>query len=160
MQIDTPMNLYRRPKNRFVAGFIGNPAMNFVNGTVGVGDRPRFAAEGGEWEMNLPPEVAARVGADGGAAVTLGIRPEDVSIVAAPGQGVATVTGRLDLAESLGNELFVYVGAGKHDLIARATPQSLPPLGSPITLALDTDKIHFFEAGSGERITSGERDQA
>jgi multiple sugar transport system ATP-binding protein len=159
-QIDTPLNLYRRPKNRFVAGFIGNPAMNFVSGTIAGGGDPRFAAEGGEWEMRLPADVAARVQASRGAAVILGIRPEDVSIVTQPGRGLATVTGRLELAESLGNETFVYVRAGAHDLIARAAPQPLPPLGSPITLGLDTDKIHFFEAASGERITSGERDPA
>ncbi len=159
-QIDTPLNLYRRPKNRFVAGFIGNPAMNFVGGTIAGGGDPRFAAEGGEWEMRLPADVAARVQASRGAAVILGIRPEDVSIATQPGRGLATVTGRLELAESLGNETFVYVRAGAHDLIARAVPQPLPPLGSPIALGLDTDKIHFFEAASGERITSGERDPA
>ncbi len=160
MQIDTPLNLYRRPKNRFVASFIGNPAMNFVSGTIEGGDDPRFATEGGEWEMRLPAEVAARVATARGAAVIMGIRPEDVSIVAGPEQRSATVTGRLELAESLGNEIFVYARAGTHDLIARASPRPLPPLGSPLTLAFDTDKIHFFEAASGERITSGERDPA
>ena len=54
MQIDTPLNLYEKPTNRFVAGFIGNPAMNFANGTVEGGGPSRFVAEGGEWEINLP----------------------------------------------------------------------------------------------------------
>ena len=61
MQIDTPLNLYEKPKNKFVAGFIGNPAMNFANGTVEGGGPSRFVAEGGEWEINLPQSVAARL---------------------------------------------------------------------------------------------------
>ena len=154
MQIDTPLNLYERPKNRFVAGFIGNPAMNFAGGTIEGGAEPRFTVEGGEWEVSLPPHVALRVGPARGRAVTMGIRPEDVSIVTGPQEGVATAAARLELAESLGNEIFVYASAGNHDVVARVSPQPLPPLGSPITLAFDMEKVHFFEAASGERIAS------
>ena len=62
MQIDTPINLYEKPKNKFVAGFIGNPAMNFANGTVEGSGPERFVAEGGEWEIDLPQSVASEVG--------------------------------------------------------------------------------------------------
>src|SRR5438132_187614 len=111
MQIDTPINLYEKPKNRFVAGFIGNPAMNFVNGTVEGGGPSRFVAEGGDWEINLPSRVSAPLTSARGRAITMGIRPEDVSIVAgartAPATAPATATARLDLVESLGNETFI-----------------------------------------------------
>jgi multiple sugar transport system ATP-binding protein len=130
MQIDTPINLYEKPKNKFVAGFIGNPAMNFANGTVEGGGPSRFVAEGGEWEINLPSRVSAPLGAARGRAITMGIRPEDVSIVAGPRAAPATATARLDLVESLGNETFIYARAGRHDITARVSPQSLPPLGS------------------------------
>src|SRR4051794_15093590 len=102
MQIDTPLNLYERPKNKFVAGFIGNPAMNFVNGTVDGGGPSRFVAEGGDWEINLPSRFAAPLTSARGKAITLGIRPEDVSVVAGPRVAPATATARLDLVESLG----------------------------------------------------------
>src|SRR3977135_2643765 len=59
MQIDTPITLYEKPKNKFVAGFIGNPAMNFANGTIEGGGPSRFVAEGGDWEINLPRRGAA-----------------------------------------------------------------------------------------------------
>ena len=154
MQIDTPLNLYKRPKNRFVAGFIGNPAMNFAPGTIeGVG-RSRFVVEGGEWEVELPASVAARLASARGRAITMGIRPEDVSL-AEEGSGsaeVATAPARLDLVESLGNETFIYARAGKQDLVARLLPRSLPPLGSKVTLAFDLEKAHFFDATSGERV--------
>jgi multiple sugar transport system ATP-binding protein len=153
MQIDTPINLYEKPKNRFVAGFIGNPAMNFVNGTVEGGGPSRFVAEGGEWEINLPFRVAAPLASARGKAVTVGIRPEDVSIVAGARVAPATATARLDLVESLGNETFIYASAGRHDITARVSPpQSLPPLGGNVILAFNLEKAHFFDAMSGERI--------
>jgi len=160
MQIDTPLNLYERPRNLFVAGFIGNPAMNLMTGTIEGTDKPRFVAEGGVPELSLPPRVAARLGSARGAQVTLGLRPEDVSVASEPGAGGATATARLDLAESLGNEVFLYARAGAHDIIARIPPRTLPPLGSPITLAFDTTRIHFFETATGERITSEDHDSA
>ena len=165
MQIDTPINLYERPKNRFVAGFIGNPAMNFVNGVVereaGGGrreaasgaDASRFVAEGGNWTLQLPANVTELLASGRGKPVTLGIRPEDVSVVAGPGVAAATATARLDLVESLGNETFIYASAGRHDITARLSPsQQLPPLGSGIVLAFNLERAHFFDAVSGERL--------
>ena len=153
MQIDTPINLYEKPKNRFVAGFIGNPAMNFVNGTVEGGGPSRFVAEGGDWEINLPSRFAAPLTAARGKAVTLGIRPEDVSVVAGPRVAPATATARLDLVESLGNETFIYAKAGRHDLTARISPtQTLPPLGGNVVLAFNLERAHFFDAINGDRV--------
>jgi multiple sugar transport system ATP-binding protein len=154
MQIDTPINLYEKPKNKFVAGFIGNPAMNFANGTVEGSGQERFVAEGGEWEINLPPSVAARLAGARGRerAITMGIRPEDVTVVSGPGAAAATASARLDLVESLGNETFVYASAGRHDVTARVEPQKLPAIGSRIFLAFQLEKAHFFDAVSGERI--------
>jgi multiple sugar transport system ATP-binding protein len=152
MQIDTPLNLYEKPKNRFVAGFIGNPAMNFANGTIESSVKPRFVAEGGEWEIDLPASVASRLATARGRAITMGIRPEDVSVVDGAKPGLATASAKLDLVESLGNETFIYASAGRHDVTARVSPLKLPPLGSKITLAFDLEKAHFFEAVTGERV--------
>ena len=149
MQIDTPINLYEKPDNRFVAGFIGNPAMNFVNGTVTDG---RFVAEGGDWQLNAPSRIAGALASAGGNPVTLGIRPEDVSVALGPVIAPATTTARLDLVESLGNETFVYARAGRHDLTARLFPQTLPPLGSMINLAFNLDRAHFFDRANGQRL--------
>jgi multiple sugar transport system ATP-binding protein len=151
MQIDTPINLYEKPKNRFVAGFIGNPAMNFVSGTVEGGGR--FVAEGGDWELNLPTRVADSLAGVRGTAITLGIRPEAVSVAAPSDVAPASTTARLDLVESLGNETFIYARAGRHDITARVgLPQPLPPIGSNIVLAFNLDRAHFFANDSGERI--------
>ena len=163
MQIDTPINLYEKPRNKFVAGFIGNPAMNFVAGRVeavgkrdegrGMGDGAKFVADGGDWELMLPTRVADALASARGKAVMLGIRPEDVSVVASPGVTPTTATARLDLVESLGNETFIYARAGQHDLTARLSPpQPLPPLGSNIVLSFNLERAHFFDAVGGDRI--------
>jgi len=159
MQVDTPINLYERPRNKFVAGFIGNPAMNFIDGVMRDAGRAMsatgvvFAADGGEWELPLPTRVAESLASARGKAVTLGIRPEDLSVVAGPGISPATTTARLDLVESLGNETFIYARAGRHDLTARLSPpQPLPPLGSNIVLSFNLERAHFFDAVSGDRI--------
>src|SRR4029078_11758992 len=154
MQIDTPLNLYEKPQNRFVAGFIGNPAMNFINGKIeGAESSARFVADGGDWNINLPTTLVERVKGAQGKPIPLGIRPEDVSVVAPEDIAQAVITARLDLVESLGNETFIYARAGSHDLTARVgLPQPLPPLGSNISLGLKLERAHFFDAASGERI--------
>jgi multiple sugar transport system ATP-binding protein len=152
MQIDTPLNLYERPRNKFVAGFIGNPAMNFVNGTVEGSAPSRFVAEGGEWKVDLPEPVADRLSDARGRPITLGIRPEDVTIVADGRAGGATIPARLDLVESLGNETFIYARTGGNDITARVSPQSLPRVGSAIALAFNLARAHFFDGATGERV--------
>jgi multiple sugar transport system ATP-binding protein len=132
-QIDTPLNLYREPANRFVAGFIGSPPMNFFEGRIEDG---RFVAD----ELTIPLARAPRQGP-----ITLGIRPEHVSI----GPGARFM---LDLVEPIGNEVFVYASAGQNHVVARVAPQELPRVGEPISLAFDASHLHFFDAATGVRI--------
>ena len=165
-QIDTPMNLYDRPRNRFVAGFIGSPGMNFVDGVLVNGDRVQFVAEGNSFSVDLPPSLMERMTGHEAQPLTLGIRPEDVSV--APESGPPLFTGesmvvhppvtapaRLELVEALGNEAFVYSSLGRYNLTARVAPRPFPDLGSPITLAFDLAKSHFFDRSNGERIGRG-----
>ena len=166
-QIDTPMNLYDRPRNRFVAGFIGSPGMNFIDGALVRGEKGmQFLAEPNAFTVDLPPSLNERMEGFEGTAVTLGIRPEDVSVFI--GSGPALFTGestivhppvtapaRLDLVEELGNEAFVYAKVGPHHVTARVAPQPLPITGEPITMAFDLAKAHFFDKASGERIGKG-----
>jgi multiple sugar transport system ATP-binding protein len=165
-QIDTPMNLYDHPKNRFVAGFIGSPGMNFIDGAITNGDRMQFVAEGNAFTVDMPPAAAARLKGLENTPVTLGIRPEDVSV--APESGPPLFTGestivhppvtapaRLDIVEALGNEAFVYATIGGHTVTARVAPRPFPAHGEPITLAFDLAKSHFFDRMSGERAGQG-----
>jgi multiple sugar transport system ATP-binding protein len=165
-QIDTPMNLYDHPRNRFVAGFIGSPAMNFVDGTIKQADLLEFVAEGNAFTFVVPPSLAERVQGLEGHPLTLGIRPEDVSVAIGSGPTIflgestivhppITAPACLDLVEALGNEVFVYATVGSYSITARVAPQPLPPLGGPITLAFDLAKAHFFDRESGDRVGKG-----
>jgi len=165
-QIDTPMNLYDHPRNRFVAGFIGSPAMNFVDGTITAADPLQFVAEGNAFSFPVPAALAERVHGLEGRPLTLGIRPEDVSVAIDTGPTIflgestivhppITAPARLDLVEALGNEVFVYATIGAYSITARIAPQPLPPLSKPITLAFDLAKAHFFDRETGDRVGKG-----
>src|SRR6266508_1580925 len=165
-QIDTPMNLYDHPRNHFVAGFIGSPAMNFVDGRVIAGDLLHFIAEGSAFTFAVPPSLAERIAGLENRLLTLGIRPEDVSVVMESGPTIfagestivhppTTAPARLDLVEALGNEVFIYASIGPYTITARIAPQPLPSLGDPITLAFDLAKAHFFDRESGDRVGKG-----
>jgi multiple sugar transport system ATP-binding protein len=165
-QIDTPMNLYDHPQNRFVAGFIGSPAMNFVDGRITAGDSLHFIAEGDAFTFAVPPALAGRVQGLENRPLTLGIRPEDVSVAMESGPTIfagestivhppITAPARLDLVEALGNEVFIYSSIGPYVVTARIAPQPLPKLGGPITLAFDLAKAHLFDRESGGRVGKG-----
>jgi multiple sugar transport system ATP-binding protein len=165
-QIDTPMNLYDHPRNRFVAGFIGSPAMNFVDGRITDGTTTQFTAEGNAFTFAVPPSLAERVQGIQNRPVTLGIRPEDVSVAMESGPTIfagestivhppITAPAKLDLVEALGNEVFTYSTIGPYTITARIAPRPLPALGQPITLAFDLAKSHFFDRETGDRVGKG-----
>jgi multiple sugar transport system ATP-binding protein len=146
-QIGAPLHLYDHPANRFVAGFIGSPAMNFFEGIVQGGEEPAFVAERGAFRLPLNAAWAQRLRDHGGKAVTLGIRPE--SLYAARGRpadaSLGTGTFTVEGLEPLGNEIFVHARADEHRVTARVVPQPLPAPGEPLELAFDLGRLHFFD---------------
>jgi multiple sugar transport system ATP-binding protein len=155
-QIDTPLALYERPRNTFVAGFIGSPAMNFVGGEI-VGDGvPRFRARRGTFEVPIAGGRASALEAPhagaSGREVILGVRPEDIRVAGA--NDAHAVRMRLDLVEPMGNEILLHASAGEHELTARVAPQPLPTPGQEVALALDAARLHFFDAVSRESVSA------
>jgi multiple sugar transport system ATP-binding protein len=146
-QIDAPLALYHNPANRFVAGFIGSPAMNFLEGKLLHEEGPRFRTDDGA--VDLP--LTASVHGPAGRAVTLGIRPEDVRLEA--GAVTAGVPCTLELVEPMGNELFAYVRAGAHELVARVPPLALPDPPATVQLTMDSARIYFFDPDTQARIS-------
>jgi multiple sugar transport system ATP-binding protein len=150
-QMDMPMRIYARPVNLFVAGFLGNPAMNFFRGRLA--DDGALAIAGDGASLTLPDAYAQPLATYRGREIVAGIRPEDLQRdrTLAAGEGAA-ISGVVDLVESIGNEAFLHLRLGPWPLIARVTPQDLPPVGSVVTLAASPQRIHFFDGESGERI--------
>jgi len=141
-QIDAPMQIYERPVNLFVAGFLGNPAMNFFRGRLRDG-----VLEGDGVQLHLP-----NVQAQAGQEIVAGVRPEDLHVVAGTATSGDSLAGTVDLIESVGSEAFIHVTSGSWKAIARSTPHNLPALGARIALQPAPDRIHFFEAQTGKRL--------
>ncbi len=159
-QIDTPMGLYHRPVNRFVAGFIGSPAMNFFEGTLERrGTGLAFAADGGAFTVDLPDEMAPALGNETRRAVTLGVRPEAVSVAGAASGDGTSVAGvgqwEVDVVEPMGNEVVAYAHTGPHNVVARLAPQQLPEPGQTVALQFDGGRLHLFDGETGDAIGDG-----
>jgi multiple sugar transport system ATP-binding protein len=136
-QVGEPLELYGRPANKFVAGFIGSPAMNFVD--VSISGDGRWAETEG---LRLPaPE---RVRSHGGQRVTLGVRPEALRI--ANGADNFTFATAVDVLEPLGNEILLNFRAGGVPMVARVDPGVRVKAHENIRLALDPERLHFFDA--------------
>ncbi|MBC7840021.1 MAG: sn-glycerol-3-phosphate ABC transporter ATP-binding protein UgpC [Nitrospiraceae bacterium] len=144
-QIGKPIELYRAPVNRFVAGFIGTPPMNFVEGRVAEeAGALVFMAEG--FRVTLPRERTAPTMAPG--PVTLGIRPEDLKVDSSEGPSAGPpedrVPGRVVLVERLGGTSHVHFDAGPHRLLASVSNDRLPEVGDTITVRVHTERVHLF----------------
>lgn len=142
-QCDTPENVYRFPANRFVAGFIGSPPMNFVDGKIeSEGGRRRFV--GGEIAFELNDQVAAgRVGE-----VVLGVRPESISL----GTGSATFDAVVDVLEPLGHQYLAYLTVGSQTLIASLEHTAKVSAGASAKLGFDLEEVHFFDPETDQAI--------
>ncbi|MGH7463881.1 MAG: ABC transporter ATP-binding protein, partial [Longimicrobiales bacterium] len=158
-QIAAPLDLYSHPANRFVAGFIGSPAMNFLTGRVTRADGLRLVLADVRHTLPLPTACEAVLRDHVDRDVVLGCRPE--SLYAAHGRPagapVAELALTVDVLEPLGNEIFVYAHAGAARVTARVAPQPLPGPGEPITLALDLRTLHFFDAATGDALMTSPR---
>ncbi len=146
-QVGPPEEPYDRPVNRFVAGFIGTPAMGFLECTLSrEGDRAHV--EGPGVRIELPPEAAAAVPLPGGSKVVAGVRPEHMDIVpaASVGQDVRSyVTGVVEVVEPLGSEQYVLVDVSGAKLTARTKRDSSIRPDQKVAFAVDGSVVHLFD---------------
>ena len=151
-QIGTPQELYNEPANKFVAGFIGSPAMNFFNVKVAAGKLTNN--EG--LNMDLPEGKAKLLKEQGyeGKEVILGIRPEDIqaSNLAQQAYPNQTIEAEVVVSELLGAETMLYLRAGSTEFVSRVEARDFRNPGEKITVALNLNKSHFFDAQTEHRI--------
>ncbi|MDZ7291717.1 MAG: sn-glycerol-3-phosphate ABC transporter ATP-binding protein UgpC [candidate division KSB1 bacterium] len=154
LQIDTPLNLYNHPKNKFVAGFIGSPAMNFVKGKIIQDNRLLF--DEGRFRFPVPEKMAGNLEPFKDREVIFGIRPEDFYLMdeAVGLAEAAEVTATVEVVEPMGNEIYLYLNTGINSLVARVNARYEPPIGSQLKLVLDMSKAHFFDAQSEVSLSS------
>ncbi|HEY5850354.1 MAG TPA: sn-glycerol-3-phosphate ABC transporter ATP-binding protein UgpC [Lysobacter sp.] len=151
-QIDTPMGLYNRPANLFVATFLGSPGMNLLGGDVVERDGLHLRmADGVELPLRPVPELVERVRGYLGRPLTVGLRPEDMHLAAAgPGHFAATVEG----VEPVGNEAFLDLACAGRQLVLRLAPRNLPQIGDTVHLGHDAERMHYFDPGTGVSLSA------
>jgi multiple sugar transport system ATP-binding protein len=149
-QVGPPQELYQNPVNKFVAGFIGSPAMNFLNvAPKAEGGTLKLVGDG--VELPVPDSLKGPVGE--ATEITAGVRPEHFEITngAAPGAG-ATVRATCDVVEFLGNEELLHVRVGGHDLVAVVDAEHRVRPGDVVELFVPIDKIKLFDTAEGQAL--------
>lgn len=144
-QVASPIELYRNPVNKFVAGFIGSPAMNFCECDAAK-DASEVVLDGGSFRLKLPTERARLLAGSIPSKLILGIRPEsifDARTKEAPAD--STIEGVVDVVETMGNEIFVQISTGRHELTARLDPELDYRIGQKYRFVLDLSKAHLFD---------------
>jgi len=149
-QLDTPQNLYDNPANMFVAGFIGSPAMNFLDVTVGKGNGG-LVVDAGAFVLPVPAEKAGKLEAYVGKSVYFGIRPENVHDEHYVPRGVdenAKLVATVTVREPLGSEVYAFVENGGKEIVSRLDPRTSASINNNINLVVDMSKMHAFDRDS------------
>ena len=153
-QFDRPKTLYDHPVNRFVAGFIGSPAMNFLDVNVGGDGQAALMAEG--LSLPVPERLLSEAGAKRGQKVVMGVRPEDLKDARFPGrEDLPKIRARVEVVENMGSENFVHVNVAGKTFTSRMDPRSsdIEP-GQTIEVAVDTGHIHLFDPETETALVS------
>ena len=146
LQVADPLTIYDKPANQFVAGFIGSPPMNFIEGQIQRLDGRLYFNEG-KFRVRVVDEMLPKLLPYESKRVTFGIRSEDIYdklfVTEAPADN--TVTATVEVVEPLGSEVYLYVRAGRHALTARVGAHDRPEVNQDLELVFDMSKVHFFD---------------
>ncbi|MBU0709775.1 MAG: sn-glycerol-3-phosphate ABC transporter ATP-binding protein UgpC [Candidatus Omnitrophica bacterium] len=152
-QVADPIAIYDHPKNKFVAGFIGSPPMNFMNGKIIKKDGRMFFDEG-KIKVKVVVDMYDKINPYLGKELILGIRSEDIYdklfVSEAPAEN--TVRVNCEVYEPMGSEVYLYLNTGKHTFIARVGAHDRPQVNQDIDLVFDMSKVHFFDKDNEETI--------
>lgn len=147
-QVDTPMVIYRRPANTFVATFMGSPPMNLIRGAFASDGASRFVVTDGSVTFAME-SVAKRNNNLGDGHVILGVRPEGVHVNPNPETGVSAVVEEI---EPLGGETLLFLKAGTVDLTAKVAGNQAIRRGEKVGVQLEQSALHWFDAGTEGRL--------
>ncbi|MEA2007771.1 MAG: sn-glycerol-3-phosphate ABC transporter ATP-binding protein UgpC [Chloroflexota bacterium] len=145
-QIDTPQNLYDKPVNLFVAGFIGSPAMNFFNAEIRK-ESNDIIIDANTFTVAVPEDRKESLQNYIDKQVIFGLRPEDIHDphYAPPGITPQEIEAEVDITELMGNEIFLFLKSGEHNFIARVDPRTKASMGDTIQVAFNMDSMQIFD---------------
>ena len=152
-QIDSPSNLYRYPRNRFVAGFIGSPSMNFFDAKV-IQDNSKLVIDAGLFKIDVPEQLKGRFESVAGKSVVFGIRPEDIHDPDyLPSDTLtAIVEANVDVVEQMGNEMIVYFEKEGKTFLGRLDPRTQARVGMKMGTAFNLGNMQLFDTETDENI--------
>ena len=150
-QVGEPLELYNAPANRFVAGFLGSPAMNFAAVRVHEVDGALHAASDA-FRIDVPAEIGPRLRQYAGSDVTMGIRPEDLQLANGSHPAGLCFDAVVELVEKLGAEILLDLRVGQHTMVASVEPTVRAQRGEKLRLAMHPERVHFFDAASERAI--------
>ncbi|MDD4979675.1 MAG: sn-glycerol-3-phosphate ABC transporter ATP-binding protein UgpC [Candidatus Omnitrophica bacterium] len=152
-QVADPMTVYDHPRNKFVAGFIGSPPMNFMQGEL-IKKNGRMYFDEGRAAVKIVEEMYAKLYPHIGQEVIFGIRSEDIYdklfVSEAPPENIVRVN--CEVVEPMGSEVYLYLNTGKHTFIARAGAHDRPAVNQNMDVVFDMSKAHFFDKKTEETI--------
>jgi len=152
-QIADPITIYDKPVNKFVAGFIGSPPMNFMTGKIFKKDGRLYFNEG-KFQVKVVLEMHEQLKSYVDKEITFGIRSEDIYdklfVSEAPPENIVRVT--CEVFEPMGSEVYLYLNTGKHTFIARVGAHDRPEVNRDMDLVFDMSKVHFFDKDTEETI--------
>ena len=143
-QVDSPLNLYNYPNNKFVAGFIGSPPMNFIIGKITNQTVLTFISSDETIAIKLPYQYEKSLQSYANNEITLGLRPEDILVEEKDGSPVYKHSTPIDVAEQMGNETYLYFELSGSQFTARIKSIEKPKFGSSLYLFFNLNKLHFF----------------
>jgi len=155
-QVDTPMGLYNSPANMFVAGFIGTPSMNFIDGTL-TKDGDRYLVDVGSFKVTLPASKNSdKLAGYVGKPIVFGIRPEDIfdksltNLISVTAEN--TVRATVDVIEPMGAVITIYLSTGKHSMVATIDAESKAKEEQTLDFVFDLEKCHIFNKETEQAI--------
>jgi len=152
-QLGDPIDVYDHPKNKFVAGFIGSPPMNFMQGKI-IKKESKFYFDEGKIRVKLVEEMHKNMANYAGSEVFFGIRSEDVYdklfVSEAPPENIVRVN--CEVFEPMGSEVYLYLNTGRHTFIARVGAHDRPRVNQEMDVVFDMSKVHFFDKTTEETI--------
>jgi multiple sugar transport system ATP-binding protein len=146
-QVGAPMDIYQKPGNRFVAGFIGSPPMNFLSARL-VSEGAQLELRGQGLRIPLPADKAARLGRTPGEEVLLGIRPENL-LLRPPAPACEPLRAQIEIVEAIGSDIYLNFSQAGTPMTARVEATVDIKVGQEVALYPDPERIHLFDPQSG-----------
>ncbi len=152
-QCADPISVYNSPANKFVAGFIGSPPINFMNGQIIQKDRRLYFDEG-KFQVRIIEEMYNVLTPFLGKDIVFGIRPEDVydKLFTSTASPTNTLRATCEVVEPMGSEVYLHLNTGRHTFIARVGAHDRPEINRDMDLVMDMSKVHFFDKDTEKTI--------